>query len=265
MAQTAGNVESAPTTGPDTPEPPADSISHFTCKTAEIVMLRVEPGTFLMCSALGSNDDTLVTLTRPYWLGRTEVTQAQWQIVMDNIPVPSLFKGSDRPVEQISWVSAMEFCQKVTQRERAEGRLPEGYEYTLPTEAEWEYAARAGLTTGGVSDPDATAWNEKNSERQTHPVAQKTPNPWGFYDLLGNVNEWCANGHDGYPGGHVIDPTVDYSGPAASSLRVHRGGSWASNQGACRFDRRNLTLLNLTSSALGFRLALVPTRPAAKN
>ncbi len=210
----------------------------------------------------GAGDDTVVTLTRGYWLGRTEVTQAQWQAVAErmpvfqNVPLPSFFKGSDRPVEKISWLMAAAFCARLTERERAAGRLPDGYEYALPTEAQWEYACRAGTIGAYPGDLDAMTWYESNSGDQSHPVAQRQPNAWGLYDMTGNVNEWCADWYDGYPGGHASDP----AGPVSGVYRVHRGGSWNSPAGACRSALRNCQLDWYTGKATGMRLALVPQR-----
>ena len=118
---------------------------------------------------------------------------------------PSRFKGPDLPVESVSWHEAMAFCEKLTQREREAGRLPEGYEYTLPTEAQWEYACRAGTTTRfsfGDSDSDLGdyGWYGGNSSYTTHPVGEKLANPWGLYDMHGNVQEWCRDWYGNYPG-----------------------------------------------------------------
>jgi len=232
--------------------------------TSEIPLIWIAPGTFMMSSTQGSDDDTLVTISRGYWLGRTEVTQEQWQVVMENIPVPSLFKGSDRPVERITWPAAMEFARKLTERERAAGRLPEGYDYALPTEAQWEYACRAGTTGSFAGDVAALTWHLSNSGGQTHAVAQKQPNAWGLYDMHGNVQEWCADGYGGYPGGKVSDPMHGYAGPSAGTFRIARGGNWAAHAGACRSAYRAWHSINYSSSLMGFRLALAPmpaTRP----
>src|SRR5690606_19472155 len=145
------NLAPLPTTGPGRKPPPgaqrrAEPGRDFTTETAAITLPRIAPGTFLMRRTLDSDYATLATLSRGYWRGPTAVTREQWQAVMENIPVPSLFKGSDRPGERVAWLSAMEFCQKLTDRERAAGGLPAGYVYTLPTEAQWEYACRAGTT-----------------------------------------------------------------------------------------------------------------------
>ncbi len=215
-------------------------------------MIWIASGKFLMSGTHGAGDDTEVTLTHGYWLGRTEVTQSQWQALMDRLPIPSHFKGSDLPVEQVAYDLVMEFCGKLTERERAAGRLPEGYRYTLPTEAQWEYACRAGTTGIYAGDIAAMAWIETNSGGQTHSVAQKRPNAWGFYDMHGNVGEWCANWYAGYPGGKVSDPT----GPALGQFYVVRGGSWGDAAGACRSAFRNWTPGNSSHARLGFRLAL---------
>ncbi|MEY2881605.1 MAG: hypothetical protein RLZZ15_3985 [Verrucomicrobiota bacterium] len=236
----------------------ADAGRDFTSGTAEIAMVWIAPGAFVMSAVAGSDDDTRVTISKGFWLGRTEVTQEQWRAVIENVPLPSLFKGSDRPVERVSWVLAMEFGRKVTERERAAGRLPAGYEYTLPTEAQWEYACRAGRTGPFAGDVEAMAWFETNSGGQTHPVGQKRPNAWGLYDMHGNVPEWCADGYGGYPGGAVTDPMNDYSGPSAGTSRIIRGGGWDSAAGQCRSAGRWWQALN--SSSVGFRLALAPVR-----
>lgn len=220
-------------------------------------MIWIKPGTFLMSSTHGSGDDTRVTLTRGYWLGRTEVTQAQWQAVVDNIPVPSFFKGSDRPVERVSWETVMAFCLRLTERERSAGRLPEGYIYTLPTEAQWEYSCRAGTTGSHAGKIAAMGWHDVNSGGETHPIAQKQPNAWGLYDMHGNVQEWCADRRGGYPGGSVSDP----AGAATGQFRVFRGGSWGDSAGACRSAMRSWTYPAFNNFSIGFRLALAPESP----
>ncbi len=237
--------------------------ASFTCGSGDLALLWIPGGTFVMSAVQGSDNDTRVTISRGFWLGRTEVTQEQWQAVMENVPRPSRFKGSDRPVERVSWVLAMEFCRKLTDRERAVGRLPESYEYTLPTEAQWEYACRAGTTGAFAGEIGALAWYELNSGGQTHPVAQKLPNAWGLYDMHGNVIEWCADGYSGYPGGAVTDPMTDYSGPSSGSSRIVRGGGWSSSAGQCRSASRTWQGLNFGGS--GFRLALAPTRTATNS
>jgi formylglycine-generating enzyme required for sulfatase activity len=250
-----GTAVRLPTIANQLAEPGKD----FTTGTARIAMIWIAPGSFLMRNPFGSDDDTFVTLSRGYWLGRTEVTQEQLQAVMQHLPPQSFFRGSDRPVDRISWLSAMEFAAKMTEHERASGRLPAGYEYTLPTEAQWEYACRAGNQGVRVEDLAAVAWFEANSNRQTHPVGQKQPNGWGLYDMLGNVAEWCLDGFHGYPGGRVTDLMIGYDGPSAAMARMVRGGAWASTVGECRFGRRHQYMLNSSQAGIGFRLALAPT------
>jgi formylglycine-generating enzyme required for sulfatase activity len=220
----------------------------------------IAPGTFWMSSTHGAGDDTEVTLTRGYWLGQTEVTQAQWQAVIDDYPLPFFTRGSDRPVETVSWDLVMIFCAKLTERERSAGRLPTGYVYTLPTEAQWEYACRAGTTGPFAGEIDALAWYDANSGGQTHPVASKRPNAWGLHDMHGNVQEWCADWFGPYPGGRVNDPT----GPAMGQYRVFRGGSWTGPAGWCRSAFRLFVQPASGNRGLGFRLALAPvsTPPA---
>jgi formylglycine-generating enzyme required for sulfatase activity len=234
----------------------------FTTETAEIGMVWIAPGSFTMRAVGGSDDDTRVTISRGFWLGRTEVTQEQWRALMDHLPGPSYFKGSERPVERIAWVSAVEYCQRLTERERAAGRLPPGYVYQLPTEAQWEYACRAG-TTGPLADGLAeVAWYERNSEGRTHPVGRKQPNNWGLHDMHGNVWEWVRDGLGGYPGGEATDPWIDYTGPSAATHRIIRGGGWLNSSGQCRADFRAWQNMNFLSSSLGFRVALAPVETA---
>lgn len=255
------NSEGFPITPlPDFPATDARPGRAFTTATAGVAMVWIDPGKVWLSAVHGSDDDTLVTLSRGYWLGRTEVTQAQWESIMDNIPRPSQFRGAHRPAERLSWVSAMEFCKKVDERERAAGRVPAGYEYTLPTEAQWEYACRAGTTDNFAGEIEALAWYRINSGQQTHPVGQKQPNAWGLHDMHGNVSEWCADGYQGYPGGEVTDLRGDYLAPSAATFRITRGGGWASNAGECRPNYRAWQPLNTTNTSTGFRLALVPQR-----
>ncbi|OQB96022.1 MAG: Serine/threonine-protein kinase pkn1 [Verrucomicrobia bacterium ADurb.Bin122] len=205
-----------------------------------------------MGSTNGESDEqpvTQVEITRAFWLGKTEVTQSQWEAVMGSNP--SSFKGSDRPVECVSYDDALEFCRKLTARERAAGRLPSGYEYTLPTEAQWEYACRAGTTGDYAGSLGSMGWYGANSGNQTHPVAQKQANAWGLYDMHGNVWEWCLDWKGDYAGGTVRDP----AGPSSGSYRVYRGGGWGGTASCCRSANRNFFVPGYRSF-LGFRLAL---------
>ena len=192
------------------------------------------PGQFMMgnpTSELDRDSDKVqheVVLTRGFFLGETECTQGQWEAVMGSNP--SGCKGSDRPVERVSWEEAVEYCRELTAKQCAEGILPEGWEWRLPTEAEWEYAARAGTTGERYGELDTIAWHGGNSGIQTHPVKQKTANAWGLYDMIGNVKEWCSDWHGYYPTGSETDPT----GPNSGSSRVIRGGGWSTVVGNAR-------------------------------
>jgi len=195
-----------------------------------------------------------VTLTKGFWLGETAVTQGQWEAVMGSNP--SRYKGRDLPVETTSWKDAMSFCSKLTERERAAGRLAAGYEYTLPTESQWEYACRAGSTGAYWGDLDSMGWYDKNSGSKPHPVGQKRGNTWGLYDMHGNVWEWCSDWYGDYPSGSVVDPT----GASSGTFRVNRGGSWDFYASCCRSAIRNWYTPDDRGGSLGFRLAHAPTR-----
>jgi formylglycine-generating enzyme required for sulfatase activity len=200
-----------------------------------------------------------VTVSKPFYLGRHEVTQEQWVVVMGNNP--SHFKGGTNPVENVSWLDAQEFIKRLNAKEGANG-------YRLPTEAEWELAARGGTDTRFffMKDPktykeaepllDAYAWFAKNSGGTTHPVGQKKPNPYGLYDIYGNVFEWVQDWYaDELPTDREI---VDYRGPAQGSWRVYRGGNWDYPAEYCQSGfRRNSTPDNRLNN-LGFRLAFSP-------
>lgn len=256
----------APPGTPAGPPPGPGFGENFTIAQAAMKMIWIRPGSFLMSDTLGDDDDTAVTITHGYWLGQTEVTQAQWQVMVEgipvykNIPLPSHFPGSNRPVENMTWGMAVEFCAGLTEVERAAGRLPPGYEYQLPTEAQWEYACRAGTTGAYAGKLDDIAWYDANSGGETHPVAQKQPNAWGLYDMCGNVSEWCADWFGGYPGGRVDDP----AGPRSGTYRVLRGGTAATSAGACRSAFRGWMKPDIVKSWIGFRVALAPVRAPAE-
>ena len=195
----------------------------------------IAPGSFMMGSPSSesgrNNDETQhkVTLPRGYWMQTTEVTQAQWKAVMGNNP--SHWKGDDLPVEKVSWDDAQEFIRKLNQQE-------DEITYSLPTEAQWEYAARAGSSSRfcfGDSDSHLGnyAWFSENSGNKTHPVGQKTPNSWGLYDMHGSVWEWCR----------------DRDGEC-----VIRGGSGGSNAGDCRSALRRRFGPKYSGFGCGFRL-----------
>jgi formylglycine-generating enzyme required for sulfatase activity len=224
-----------------------------------LAMLWIGPGQFAMGTARGGDANqrpvTQVRFTRGYWLGKTEVTQAQWQVVMSSNP--SARKGDTLPVENVSWDDAMDFCRKLTEGERAAGTLPDGYVYTLPTEAQWEYACRAGTTGDYAGDLNSMAWHSGNSGSSTHAVATKQANAWGLHDMHGNVWEWCLDRYsDRYPGGSV----TDYAGPRSGSDRVIRGGSWVGTAQSCRSASRIGDVPGYSWNVLGFRLALSSVR-----
>jgi formylglycine-generating enzyme required for sulfatase activity len=220
----------------------------------------IAPGNFTMgspASETGHIPDerpqTQVILTKGFWLGKYEVTQEQYQALVGTNPSNFKEVGKDAPVETVSWDDAMAFCQKLNAQERASGRLPAGYTFTLPTEAQWEYACRAG-TTGPyyATDLGAIAWYADNSGSTTHPVGTKQPNAWGLYDMLGNVWEWCADWSGPYPDGSVTDPV----GPLSGASRVLRGGSWHIVAADCRSACRRDNDPGSRNFYFGFRLAL---------
>ncbi|HNX04428.1 MAG TPA: SUMF1/EgtB/PvdO family nonheme iron enzyme, partial [Opitutales bacterium] len=251
-----------------------------------IELLWVQPGSFTMGSPAGEPDRLAaeaqhrVTLTQGYWLGKYEVTQGQWTAIMGSNPSSFSDAGSSTPVDSISWDDAMAFCRKLTERERAAGRLPAGYEYSLPTEAEWEYACRAGTTTafsfgddgsnlfrcGNYCDKTNTcdfSWQDKDHSDgfdKAAPVGRFKANPWGFCDMHGNVWEWCWDFLGDYPASSVTDPV----GPASGSVRVLRGGGWDDDAKSARSAFR-FTFGNQDKHyyANGMRLALHPARNAA--
>jgi formylglycine-generating enzyme required for sulfatase activity len=195
-----------------------------------------------------------VVLSGDFFLAETECTQGQWEVVMGSNR--SHFKGKNLPVEQVSWGEAVEFCRKLTAKQRQEGVLPEGWEWRLPTEAEWEYAARAGTTGARHGELDTIAWHGGNSGSETHGVKGKEANAWGLHDMIGNVWEWCGDWYGDYPTGSVTDPT----GPGSGSFRVLRGGSWGYVAGNARSAKRFRLDPGLRDFVLGFRPALSSVR-----
>ena len=259
----------------------------------KLYMVKINAGSFVM----GSSQDKVrrdptetrhrVTLTKGFWLGKFEVTQSQYAAVMKSNP--SYFKTDDRPVERVSWYNAKEFCNKLN--ELYAGKLPLGYKFDLPSEAQWEYACRAGTVTslnsgenmcilgmnnspnldlvgwyGGncgkdydlVVPYDISSWLEKqysHTRGGSHPAGLKRPNNWGLYDMHGNVKEWCRDWSGAY-GGRAADP----EGPSSGADRVCRGGSWMSFAMECRSASRDAVSPGKGRNDLGFRLALVPVR-----
>lgn len=216
-------------------------------------MVWVEGGTFRMgaTSEQGSeiSDEKpvhSVTLSG-YYIGKTEVTQALWQAVMGSNP--SYFEGDDLPVEQVSWDDCQEFIRKLNSLT--------GQNFRLPTEAEWEFACRGGNNSRGYKYSgsnyiDNVAWYDGNSGDKTHPVATKSPNELGIYDMSGNVWEWCADWYGDYSSGRQTNP----KGPYGGSSRVNRGGSWFSYARNCRSSNRFNYNPTRRLNNLGLRLAL---------
>jgi formylglycine-generating enzyme required for sulfatase activity len=194
----------------------------------------------------------LVSISKAFYMGKYEVTQAQWTAVMGSNP--SKFKGRSNPVEQVSWDDAQQFVRRLNQEEGTS-------KYRLPAEAEWEYAARAGTSSTYSFGDDAGAlsgyaWFKDNSRDTTHPVGQKQPNPWGLYDMHGNVWEWVQ---DWYEERYYSSSTsTDPKGPSSGSNRVIRGGSWYNFAKYCRSAFRYFSSPDVRGNLLGFRLVLSP-------
>ena len=284
---------------------------------AAISMAWVNPGTFTMGSPASEtgrkadeSPETEVTLTKGYWLGKTEITIGQWKAVtglsmraqvnnMLNDDVVYDFggpkqtlrdfmrfnrnepdkimanEGDSLPMYFVSWNDAIDFCKKLTAQEHAAGRLPEGYEYNLPTEAQWEFACRAGTTNatfngamtiegrnaqvletiswyGGNSAKGYDGKKLGNSGAGPRNAGEKTANAWGLQDMYGNLWEWCRDWYGPYPGGKVTDPT----GPLTGTGRVNRGGSWGSGPADERSANRAKNPQPEKSAYRGFRIAL---------
>ena len=228
----------------------------ITVNGVSFTMIKVEGGTFQMgaTSEQGDNayDDEYpvhsVTLS-DYYIGETEVTQELWQAVMGS--KPSKFKGSQRPVERVSWKDCQEFITRLNQLT--------GKNFRLPTEAEWEYAARGGNNSQGYKYSGSNtignvAWYDDNSNSRTHDVKTKTPNELGIYDMSGNVREWCQ---DWYNSNYYSNsPQTNPTGPSTGSHRVYRGGGWYYGAEDCRVSFRRSYDPDFGSSSLGLRLCL---------
>ena len=212
-------------------------------------MVLIPAGKFMMGE---EKDQHEVTISKPFYVGVTEVTQAQYEAVMGMNP--STFKGAMNPVDTVSWKDAAEFCEKLSEKTHRTVRLL--------TEAEWEYACRAGSTTRYCfGDADAGlgdyAWYGANSGNTTHPAGEKKPNAWGLFDMHGNVWEWCADWCGGYPKGAVTDPQCLASG----MFRVMRGGAWNLNPGDCLAANRSSSTPGSRSNVYGFRVVVSVSAP----
>lgn len=234
----------------------------------------IQPGTFIMGSPSNEIQRILdnypyetqldekqhrVTLTESYYIQTTEVTQRQWKDVMGTNPSAFNNCGDDCPVENVSWNDVQLFIQKLNKRE---GTNKLHNEYMLPTEAQWEYACRAGSKTSFANGKliglksnlnlDAIGWYENNSRQTIHPIATRAPNIWGLYDMHGNVSEWCSNSKYRYPSYAVKNPPISYLD--SGSNRVFRGGNWSDLPYACRSAYRKGERKTYKNYNLGFRL-----------
>lgn len=214
-------------------------------------LVYVPAGSFQMGSSNGESDEKpvhSVTIKEGFYMGRYEVTQAEWQQLMKNNP--SYFKGDKLPVERVSWDDAQSFVNNLNAR-------GEQFFYRLPTEAEWEYACRAGTTGDSAGNLNEMAWYSTNSGGTTHTVGGKRPNAWGLADMHGNVWEWCADYHHQNYHGAPTDGNAWLTGGAMNS-RVLRGGSWGSGPTVVRSARRGRAAPIRNLNDLGFRVVADP-------
>ena len=215
-------------------------------------------GTFMMGSPKSEKGRDLcaiqhqVTLTKGFWIGETEVTQRQWLSVMGNNP--SSYKGDDNlPVETVTWHDSQAFIDRIKKQTVLD--------VSLPTEAQWEYACRAGGTGNHPEALDAMAWYRENSNGKAHPVGLKVPNKWGIFDMYGNVEEWCQDWFGDYLSVTAVDPIVHAAWDSPSGpCRVARGGYWGSRSDWCRPDRRGRDVPNWGNPKIGFRLVCHPKK-----
>ena len=248
----------------------AQGLQEFTVKAGSIALqvIQLPPGHFRMGSATGDPNEMPVhevTLAKSFWMGKYPVTQKQWQAVMDFNP--SKFEGPDAPVENVSWNACESFLKHLNEKQS-------DWTFRLPTEAEWEYACKAGSTgmrySGTLND---IAWYKDNSGGRTHPVGQKQPNAWGLHDMLGNVWQWCRDlQHDNYEGAPadgspwITDSYIMLSGyrqlqgssPYYKDVSVMRGGGWNSEAQDLRATNREMLVGNSRYKDLGFRVVCVP-------
>ena len=218
----------------------------------------IPAGNFIMGSLEGEqgrkNDEAQVEveLTSGFWLGKYEVTQGEYEEIVGRNPAQFKEVGRYGPVNRVGWDEAKAFCDKLTERERVAGKLPQGWAYTLPTEAQWEYACWAGEKESfSAEELDKVGWHSVNSGERIHEVGKKKPNSWGLHDMHGNVWEWCLDWYaENRPGGK--DPT----GPASGALRVIRGGGWNALDGSSRFAGRRSDEPSHRGAALGFRVVV---------
>ena len=238
--------------GNDVPSQGKNANLTFNVKGVEFKMIRVEGGTFDMKEEKGLTKASKKSIVQPttltsYYIGEVPVAQLLWEKVMGYNP--SVNEGDNRPVENVTWDECVSFCRKIQQLT--------GRDFRLPTEAEWEFAARGGnLSKGtqysGSENPDDVAWTDSNSNHGTHDVATKTPNELGIYDMSGNVWEWCSDYYGEYHNSQQVNP----QGPADGQYRVYRGGSWCYDPYFSRVMVRNYNSPDKKYNYLGLRLAL---------
>jgi len=240
-------------------------------ETNSVPMVIVTGGTFRMGSNENSDEQPVHSvMVDSFWIRMNEVTQKEWQSVMGTNP--SVFKGEDLPVENVSWYDAVKFCNKLSEQD---GYAPvytiNGTQvtcdftkngYRLPTEAEWEYAARGGdqsrgYTYAGSDSVGTVAWYWDNSGKKTHPVGTKQPNELGLYDMSGNVWEWCWDRYDGNY--YAQSPSKNPKGPSSGASRVRRGGSWNHDAEGIRSASRLNNPPSNSSYYIGFRLSRTVT------
>lgn len=217
----------------------------------DIVLNKIEAGDFLMGSYEGIGDeDELpvreISITKDYYIGIYEITQEQWTAVMETNP--SSFKGNDLPVETVSWLDAMAFCEKLSDIS--------GYNVSLPTEAQWEYACRGNTATKWFFGDDEASYGiygETDLDTATYTVGSFKPNPNGLYDMYGNVMEWCL---DYYGNEYSENDLTDPTGCSSGTARVSRGGGWGSSPDYCRSGYRNACDENSRTDGIGFRIVV---------
>ncbi|MBO4307325.1 MAG: formylglycine-generating enzyme family protein [Bacteroidales bacterium] len=241
---------------PETPEIETETI---TAAGVQFTMVKVTPGTFTMGPIAGDNQAYnweqpahQVTLTQSYYIGQTEVTQELYQAVMG--VNPSFFNnGTNLPVEQVTYYQAREFCTRLSNMT--------GHTFRLPTEAQWEYAARGGQNApstptlySGSDNPNTVGWHLDNSGNKTHTVGTKEANALGLYDMTGNVYEWCLDFYGAYPSDAQTDPL----GPDDGQMRVLRGGAWSYRVRNCRVSDRSCDAPSILQNYIGFRVVMIP-------
>jgi formylglycine-generating enzyme required for sulfatase activity len=258
-----------PATSPgtsQTPEPQKSLLPEgqpLTIESLDLKMSWIPAGKFIMGSPRSEDGHQVfeenmhqVIISRGFWIGNYEVTQAQFEKIMGENP--SFWKDPAMPVNKVTWHDAMEFCGILSEQEQEYGRLPKDWRFILPTEAQWEYACRADSTTVYHFGNDREklpqyAWYSENSQNRTKPVGLKKKSEWGLYDLHGNVGEWCFDWYGKkYPPEGSVDPITQ----KASDFKVFRGGTYADPPERCRAAYRNRNTPETQNPWIGFRVIL---------